>query len=85
MQQRNLCQLMGVKWSDHLSNFEILERAEMPSVEEITKKNQLRWTGHTTRMEDCRPQTKFFYGEIEQGLRKVRAPQLRYKDIFKGT
>ena len=26
---------------------------------------------------------KLFYGEIKQGSRKVGAPQLRYKDVFK--
>ena len=46
MQQRHLCQMMGIKLSYHTSNFEILERAEMLSVEEIITKNQLRWTGH---------------------------------------
>ena len=67
MQQRHLRQLMGIKWSEHVSNFEVLERAEMPSVEEIITSSQLRWTGHTTRMEDERIPKKTFYGELKEG------------------
>jgi len=44
----------GQKWSEHVSNFEALERAEMPSVKEIITSSQLRWTVHTTRMENER-------------------------------
>ena len=35
VQQRHLRQLMNISWKDHISDFEVLERAEMPSVEEM--------------------------------------------------
>ena len=36
VQQRHLRQLMDISWKDHVRNFQVLERAGMPSVEEIS-------------------------------------------------
>ena len=83
VQQRHLRQLMDISWKDHVSNFQVLERAGMPSVEEMITTCQLRWTGHVTRMENSRLPRAVFYGELKEGSRKVGAPRLRYKDAFK--
>ena len=42
----HLRQLMDISWKDHVSNFQVLERAGMPSVEETITTCQIRWTGH---------------------------------------
>ena len=55
----------------------------MQSVEEIVTTCQLRWTGNVTRMEDNRLPKAMFYGELKEGSRKVGAPRLRYKNVFK--
>lgn len=55
----------------------------MPSVEEMITTCQLMWTGHVTRMEISRLPKAVFYGELKEGSRKVGAPRLRYKDVFK--
>ena len=34
-------------------------------------------------MEDSRLPKDIFYGELKEGSRKVEAPRLRYKDVFK--
>ena len=83
VQLRHLRQLMDISWKDHVSNFQVLERAGMPSVEEMITTCQLRWTGHVTRMENSRLPKAVFYGELKDGSRKVGAPRLRYKDAFK--
>ena len=83
IQQRHIRQLMNISWKDNVSNFEILERARMPNVEEMVTTCQLRWTGHVTRMENSRLPKAIFYGELKKGSRKVEAPRLRYKDVFK--
>ena len=83
VQQRHLRQLMDISWKDHVSNFQVLERAGMPSVEEMITTCQLRWTGHVTRMENSRLPKAVFYGELKDGSRKVGTPRLRYKDAFK--
>lgn len=41
--------IMGIKWRDCVSNNEVLERAEMPSIEAILLLRQLSWTA-TTRV-----------------------------------
>ena len=83
VQQRHLRQLMNISWKDHISNVEVLERAEMPSVEEMVTACQLRRRGHVIRMEDSRLPKAMFYGELKEGSRRVGAPRLRYKDGFK--
>lgn len=83
VQQRHLRQLVNNLWKDHVSNFEVLERAGMPSVEGMVTMCQLRWMGHVTCMEDSRLPKAVFYGELTEGTRKVGALQLRYKDVFK--
>ena len=83
VQRRHLRQLMDISWKDHVSNFQVLERAGMPSVEEMITTCQLRWTGHVTRMENSRLPKAVFYGELKEGSRKAGAPRLRTKDAFK--
>ena len=50
-QIRHLRQMLKLQWSDKIPNVEVLKRAEMPSVEALITKAQLRWTGHVVRME----------------------------------
>ena len=83
VQQRHLRHLMGISWKQHISNFEVLEKAKMPSAEEIIITNQLRWTGHVTRMSDDRIPKAVFFGELRKGTRPLGAPKLRYKDVLK--
>uniref|UniRef100_A0A3B3HTA8 Reverse transcriptase domain-containing protein n=1 Tax=Oryzias latipes TaxID=8090 RepID=A0A3B3HTA8_ORYLA len=83
VQQRHLRQLMNISWKDNVSNLEVLNRAEMPSVEEMLTTCQLRWAGHVIRMEDTRLPKAVFFGELKEGSRKVGASLLRFKDVFK--
>ena len=46
---------------DNVSNFEVLERAGMPGVEEMVTTCQERWTGQVTRMKDSRRPKAIFY------------------------
>jgi len=80
VQQRHLRQLIDISWKDHVSNFQVLERAGMPSVEEMITTCQPRWMGHVTRMENSRLPKGVFYRERKEGSRKVCALRLRYKD-----
>ena len=83
VQQRHLRQLMDISWKEHVSKSQVLERAGMPSVEEMITTCQLRGIGHVTRMENSRLPKAVFYGELKEGSRKVGAPRLRSKDAFK--
>ena len=74
---------MNIKWSDLVSNVEILKRADLESVEAILASTQLRWAGHISRMGDERIPKKIFYGELLEGNRRVGGQKLRYKDVLK--
>ena len=48
-------------------------------------KNQLRWSGHVSRMDDYRTPKRLFYGELSAGKRSVGGQYKRYKDTLKIT
>ncbi|CAH1266354.1 Hypp3340 [Branchiostoma lanceolatum] len=81
--QRCLRCIMGIKWQDYVTNIEVLERANLPSMEALLLSKQLRWAGHLSRMEDSRMPKAVFYSELCQGKRDRGAPRKRYKDQLK--
>jgi len=81
--QRCLRNILGIKWQDYVSNEDVLNRANLPSLESILLKQQLRWAGHVARMEDARLPKSVFFGELKKGSRSVGAPKKRYKDQLK--
>ena len=40
-----LCSILGIKWKDHVSNKEVLKRANLPNIESILLQAQLCWAG----------------------------------------
>ncbi|GFN94245.1 hypothetical protein PoB_002075100 [Plakobranchus ocellatus] len=66
-----------------VANVEVLEQAEIPSIEALIAKSQLRWAGHVFRMKDHRLPKIALYGEIRSGHRYRGAPKKRYKDCLK--
>ena len=83
VQQRHLRRIMKTKWSDYVSNVEVLRRAGLDSIEATLATMQLRWTGHVVRMQDHRIPKQLMYGELEEGKRRVGGQKLRYKDVVK--
>ena len=83
VQQRHLRRIMNIKWSDYISNVEVLRRAGLDSIEAVLATMQLRWTGHVIRMNDDRIPKKLMYGELENGKRNVGGQKLRFKDVAK--
>lgn len=82
-QTRHLRQLFKIKWSDKISNVEVLKRANMPSVEAMIISAQLRWSGHVVRMNERRLPKQLLYGELTEGERNIGGQKLRYKDTIK--
>ena len=73
-----------IKYSrDNVWNFEVLERAGIPSVEEMVTTCQLKWIGHVTRMKDSRLPKAIFYGELKESSKKVRATKTCSKDTWR--
>ena len=74
---------MGIKWKDYITNTEVLERAQLQSIESMLMLRQLRWAGHVARVPDSRMPKAMFYGELAQGKHNKGAPQNRFKDQLK--
>ena len=73
----------NIHWSEFITNVEVLEQAEVPSIEAMLLKYKLRWVGYVYRMEDHRLPKVVLYGELSIGHRDRRAPKKRYKDCLK--
>ena len=81
--QRCLRSIMGIKWQDYVTNNEVLERANLPSLEAMLLLKQLRWARHVSRMENSRMPKAVFYGELCQDKCDTGAPRKRFKDQLK--
>ena len=81
--QRCLRIILNIHWSDYVTNVEVLEQAEITSIEAMLLKSQLRWAGHVFRMGDHRLPKIALYGELSTGHRDRGAPKKRYKDSLK--
>ena len=80
---RCLRRILGIRWSDKITNAQVLERAGLPTMFTLLRQRRLRWLGHVRRMEDGRIPKDILYGELASGKRSVGRPQLRYKDVCK--
>ena len=85
VQQRHLTKILKIRWSDYVSNEEVLRRANVEDIEIILTRSRLRWLGHASRMENGRPVKALLYGELDKGIRPVGRPNLRYKDTCKSA
>ncbi|ROT82725.1 putative RNA-directed DNA polymerase from mobile element jockey-like [Penaeus vannamei] len=81
--QRCLQKICNIKWQDRVSNLQILEKCDLPSIECLIIKCQLRWTGHVIRMEDSRIPKMLLYGQLKEGHRDQGRPFKMYKDTLK--
>ena len=81
--QRCLRTILNIHWNNLITNVEVLEQAEVSSIEAMILKYQLRWAGHVSRLEDhCFPKIIMF-GELSSGHRDRGAPKKRFKDNLK--
>ena len=55
--------ILGIRWSQRVTNNEVLQRADMPSIEALLLSQQLTRTGHVVRMNDDRLPKTVLYGE----------------------
>ena len=81
--QRCLRIILKIHWSNFVTNVEVLQLAEITSIEAMLLKSQFRWAGHVSRMKDQRLPKITLYGELSTGHRDRGAPKKRYKDHLK--
>ena len=82
---RCLRRIMRISWEDRVSNTEVLRRANLPGIEALIMKAQLRWVGHVIRMDDTRLPKMVFCSELASGARNLGRPLKRYKDCLKAS
>ena len=82
---RCLRKIMGISWEDRVPNTEVLHRANMPGVEALIIKAQLRWVGHVVRMDDTRLPKMIFFSELASGTRNTGHSLKRFKDCLKAS
>ena len=80
---RCLRRLLHIRWQDRATNTEGLERAGSLSMPSLLIQRRLRWLGHAHLMEPDRLPREILYGELQEGVRRVGRPLLRYKDVIK--
>ena len=80
---RHLRKIMGIKWQDKITNVAVLERANIPSMEDLLIRKNLRWTGHILRLNSERLPLQVLYSQLSSGTRKRGRPRLRFKDTVK--
>ncbi|XP_038066715.1 uncharacterized protein LOC119736778 [Patiria miniata] len=64
---RNLRRILGIKWSDHVTNTEVLAQAGIQSLVTLLQQRRLRWLGHVYRMPEGRIPKVLLYGELASG------------------
>ena len=82
-QQRCLRTLLNIHWSEFITNVEVLEQAEVLSIEAMLRKYKLRWAGHVSRKEDHRLPKVVLYVKLSTGHRDRGSLKKRYKDCIK--
>ena len=80
---RHLRSIKKVTWKDKVTNKVILERADLPSMQDLLIRKTLRWTGHIIRMPSERLPEQIPFSQLPAGERKIGRPRLRYKDTIK--
>ncbi|XP_060794630.1 uncharacterized protein LOC132897202 isoform X2 [Neoarius graeffei] len=82
---QHLRAIMGVTWKDKITNVDILNRADLPSMVDILIEKGLRWLGHVHRMGNERLPRQLLYSQLCEGMRNHGQPKLRFKDAMKSN
>ena len=70
-----LRRILGISWQEKIPDTEVLALAEIPSMQALLKKTQLRWAGHVARMPDERLPKRLFFGELAKGITQPWRPE----------
>ncbi|KAJ8050889.1 hypothetical protein HOLleu_04263 [Holothuria leucospilota] len=74
-----LRRFLRIRWQDMVPDTEIMRRANLQTIFTLFQKAQVRWTGHTVRLNDDRLPTQLLYGELSTGL------EINVKSLEKDT
>ena len=82
--QSTLRKIARIKWFHKVTNYEVLYRCKIHSLESMIDKAKLRWTGHVTRMDSHRIPKALLYGRLATGTPK-RGNHSTYSNSVKRT
>ena len=66
--QASLRKISRIRWFHKVTNYEVLSRCNMSSLESMVDSARLRWTGHVVRMKDNRIPKALLYGRLASGV-----------------
>lgn len=75
--------IMSIKWYDKITNEEIQQRANLPSMADILIEKNLNWLRHVHRIDNDRLSRKLLYSQLCNDKRNQERPRLRFKDVAK--
>ena len=80
--QTTLRRIARIRWFHKVTNYEVLSRCNIPSLQSMIESAQLRWCGHVVRMKDDRIPKALLYGRLTNGTSK-RGNHLTYLNSTK--
>ncbi|GCC27078.1 hypothetical protein chiPu_0005499 [Chiloscyllium punctatum] len=74
-----------MKWTDRVTNNEVLARAQIPNLFTLLRQCCFRWLGRVHCMSVGRIPKDLEYGELASGKRAQGQSHLRFRDVCKRT
>ena len=65
--QNSLRKIARIRWFHKVTNYEVLARCNIGSIQSMVESAVLRWTGHVTRMSNDRIPKRLLYGRLASG------------------
>ena len=82
--QASLRKISRIRWFHKVTNYEVLSRCNISSLEAMVDSARLRWTGHVVRMNDTHIPKTLLYGRLASGV-SGRGNHKTYLNSVKST
>ena len=82
--QTTLRKISRIRWFHKVTNYEVLSRCNISTLQSMIEGAQLRWCGHVVRMKDDRIPKALLYGRLTNGTSK-RGNHSTYLNNIKST
>ena len=80
---RHLRPTLCVKRWHRISNVDILQKTNMPSILETLVRRNFKWAGHLLRLDNTRRTKQILYCQLKEGNCSIGRSKLRFKDTVK--
>jgi hypothetical protein len=82
--QTTLRKIARIRWFHKVTNYEVLSRCNIPTLQSMIESAQLRWCGHVVRMKNDRIPKALLYGRLTDGT-SSRGNHATYLNNIKST